>query len=162
MERKKQKLLSSIIGFAFGLIVGLAIITVIRIGITQFNIHNKNYGYVSAFHEEVAVANFPFNLFTGFGKYGYIDRNGNIVIDFQFATANSFSEGLAVASFDHKKYGYINHSGEWAIEPLFDYAGNFSDGKARVQIGYRWFYINTAGQILYEEGKENVPVLNLI
>jgi len=36
------------------------------------------------------------------GKFGYIDRNGNFVIEPQFDAADSFSEGLALVLIDKK------------------------------------------------------------
>ena len=49
------------------------------------------------------------------GKYGYVDRKGNVVIEPQFDNAKSFSEGLAWAE-KVGKTGYIDHSGAYVIE----------------------------------------------
>ena len=43
-------------------------------------------------------------------KWGYIDKNGNVVIDFIYDDANSFSEELASVEKDGK-YGYIDKEG---------------------------------------------------
>lgn len=64
-------------------------------------------------------------------RWGYIDRNGTVVIDPQFDEAHAFEEGLArvvVAG----RYGYIDPSGAFAIEPRFLQAFDFSFGRARV------------------------------
>ena len=66
-------------------------------------------------------------------KYGYIDKNGKVVIEPQFDYAYPFSEGLAHVNKD-AKYGFIDKSGKVVIEPQFDEAGAFSEGFARVAI----------------------------
>ena len=70
------------------------------------------------------------------GVVGYVDRSGEWVIEPQFATANNFHEGLAVAREYSDAlpnlYGYIDKSGEWVIEPQYLEAGDFSNGLAAV------------------------------
>lgn len=68
------------------------------------------------------------------GKWGYIDKSGNIVINGQFGGALSFSEGLAPASTGGK-WGYIDKTGKYVIDPQFDLAYGFSEGFAPVKIG---------------------------
>lgn len=67
------------------------------------------------------------------GKYGYIDRYGNVIIEHRFEHAYPFHEGLALVEID-KKYGYINKIGAFVIEPKFDYGCYFSEGLAIVVI----------------------------
>ena len=58
-------------------------------------------------------------------QYGYIDKQGKIVLRAQFAGAHPFSEGLAAVKIDGK-WGFINKSGEVVIPPKFGRA--FGDG----------------------------------
>ena len=44
------------------------------------------------------------------GKYGYIDRNGSVVIPFIFEKAGPFSEGLAAVSMDGFLMGFIRYT----------------------------------------------------
>lgn len=81
------------------------------------------------------------------GLYGYIDEEGNVVIDFQFDYANDFSEGLAVVRIENS-YGYIDKEGNIVIEPILDFAGSFRNGKAHVQINYHEYYIDKDGNII--------------
>ena len=58
-------------------------------------------------------------------KFGYIDYNGKVVIDYKFDKAFSFGEnGLALVVVDDK-VGFINTKGEYVIEPIYR---NFSGG----------------------------------
>jgi len=50
------------------------------------------------------------------GKFGYIDKTGNVIIESQFDSAWDFSEGLARVSIEGK-YGYIDDTGEYVISP---------------------------------------------
>ena len=99
-------------------------------------------------------------------KWGYMDKNGNMVIDYKFNDAKPFSEGLAAVaktSEDEESYycyGYINKKGEYVIKPQFDDAGSFHEGRAYVgevvgdseRIGnkYALKYINKKGEVVIE------------
>lgn len=73
-------------------------------------------------------------------KYGFTDKEGNIVIKPQYRHAESFSEGLAAVSVNGKS-GYINKKGEMVIEPVFEDALSFRNGKAQVCMGGKWGFI---------------------
>jgi len=88
-------------------------------------------------------------------KWGYIDNTGKIVIEPQFASAEKFSEGLAVVEVGNRTYGYINESGQFVINPQFrDNAGHFSEGLAVVAVGEgaerRAVYIDKTGKIIID------------
>ncbi len=58
-------------------------------------------------------------------KYGFINENGDFVIEPKFDRALSFTEnGLAAACLNNK-CGFINENGDFVIEPKFDEAGSF-------------------------------------
>lgn len=81
------------------------------------------------------------------GLSGYIDKSGEVKIDFRFGMADPFSEGLAHVCVDGK-YGYINTTGDFVIKPAFDLAERFSEGLASVMVGDLWGVINTAGEFV--------------
>lgn len=62
-------------------------------------------------------------------KYGFIDKNGEMVIRPRFEKAKVFSEGLAAVQLKGK-WGYIKKDGSLAIPFEYDFAFNFSDGMA--------------------------------
>src|SRR5579871_6428138 len=86
------------------------------------------------FSEGVAAAS------VDFGRCGYIDKQGNFVIEPAFESSyqfcGHFSEGLAYV-MKGGKFGYIDHAGSFVIQPAYDYAYDFSEGYAVVGIGSR-------------------------
>ena len=83
------------------------------------------------------------------GVFGYINKNGEYIINPQFEYASWFSEGLASVGIGDK-YGYINKKGEIAINPQYEGASDFYEGLAAVKIGEKWGFINKKGQIAIE------------
>lgn len=81
-------------------------------------------------------------------KWGFIDREGKIVIAPKFGDARwSFSEGLAAVKFG-SKWGYINVRGDFAIPPRFEYAQGFAGGRAIVLIGKKHGVIDRTGKLV--------------
>lgn len=68
------------------------------------------------------------------GKWGYMNKKGDMVIDCLYESAGNFSEGLAVVKKDGK-CGYINNKGEVVIDFKYDSADNFSFGYGVGYIG---------------------------
>jgi WG containing repeat len=70
------------------------------------------------------------------GKWSYINRAGEFVIQPQFdmALEFEFSEGLAQVTIG-KRSGFINLSGETIVLISHQRAGRFSEGLAAVSIG---------------------------
>lgn len=52
-------------------------------------------------------------------RYGYVDRDGKLIIALQFEEASSFRNGLACVKINDK-WGLIDIEGNWIIEPRFD------------------------------------------
>ncbi|HEY6252687.1 MAG TPA: WG repeat-containing protein [Candidatus Angelobacter sp.] len=112
------------------------------------------------------------------GKYGYIDDQGNVVIQPQFIWADDFWNGLGqvfvcgrYVSIDASgtfyplqlpteshlvvrqkgdKFGFVDGSEKFIIEPAFDDALPFSEGFAAVKRGDKWGFIDTHGRIVIE------------
>ncbi len=84
-----------------------------------------------------------------YGKWGFINRNGDWIIPNQFEEAFYFSEGLAAVK-DFGDWGYINRLGEWVIQPEFRDAKPFREGLACVMVNNQWGYINKKGDWHFE------------
>jgi hypothetical protein len=82
-------------------------------------------------------------------RMGFINKKGEITIDFQYYSVSEFRDGLAIAQKgrDYKE-GYIDVTGKFVIEPLFDEAFLFSDGLAKVRTSKKWKYIKSNGETL--------------
>lgn len=88
------------------------------------------YQNIYDFHEGLA-------LVKAGGEYGFINRNGDLIIRPQFEEALDFHEGLAQVVFnaegDNPKYGFIDKTGNIVIEPKFKFGltdFSFSEGLA--------------------------------
>ena len=115
------------------------------------------------------------------GRWGYVRRDGQLVIPPQFSMprwfgydwslgpASHFSEGLAAVPNPRAKLGFIDRTGRWVIEPRYDDAGPFRGGLARVMArrdGGRgrgdaaWGYIDRTGRVIWwtdAGGAEGIP-----
>jgi WG containing repeat len=78
------------------------------------------------------------------GLYGYIGRNGAIMIAPQFSYAGSFKNQRAVVSKDGK-FGFINRSGNVEIKPQFDSADSYSERLARVELHGKFGFVDQKG-----------------
>jgi hypothetical protein len=85
-------------------------------------------------------------------KWGYIDNNQKLVINYQFDSVGYFSEGLALAELNGL-WGYINDKGVYIIKPKFKYAEPFSCGLAKIYSSdskYPTVFINRDGSIAFK------------
>ena len=79
------------------------------------------------------------------GKWGYLDKNGNISIPSEYEEVGSFENGLAIVKLDGK-WGVINIQGKTVFECFYDDISSFSDGLALAHTGDTSYY-------LYPDGK---------
>lgn len=87
------------------------------------------------------------------GKWWFINKNGDYVIELKDVRSYEFKEGLANAKIwvdNDYKYGFINKNGEIVIPMKFDYAREFSEGMAVVEINDKWGYIDKKGNFIIE------------
>ena len=89
--------------------------------------------------------------------FGYIDKQGRIIITPQYASAKPFSGGRAATKISDR-WGFIDRDQSTIIAPQFISAGNFSDKLAPVRKDANtWGYANRQGQMViaaeYEEAR---------
>ena len=94
-------------------------------------------------------------------KRGFINGNGEVVIEPQFGNVGEFSEGLAPISFDgpgakNAKIGFIDEKGNVVIEPQFELVWGFSEGVAPFSKGNKWGFIDRTGNVVIEPRFEMV------
>lgn len=87
-------------------------------------------------------------------KWGYIDNEGNVVIDFQYDAAAPFSEGMAMVA-KYEKTGFIDTTGNLVIDCKYEDAGDegFQDGVVRVYKDGEWGVIDKEENIIVSFGK---------
>lgn len=78
------------------------------------------------------------------GRWGFIDRSGQIAITPRFDQVWHFSDGRA-----NEQFGYINRRGKLVIEPRFEDAWYFAHGLALVQVDGKYGYINKKGEYVW-------------
>ena len=76
---------------------------------------------------------------------GFIDTNGNKLVQCNYTFEKGFQEGMCVLSKD-EKYSYLNKSFQLIAPFEFDLAESFSEGLALVKIGDKWGYIDRQGR----------------
>ncbi|MEM9986126.1 MAG: WG repeat-containing protein, partial [Bacteroidota bacterium] len=81
------------------------------------------------------------------GKYGYADRDLNLVGGIPYQDAKPYSEGLAAVK-QGGKWGFVNRQQEIIIDYQFQNAEEFRDGLATVRgSNGRWGLIDPLGQV---------------
>jgi hypothetical protein len=129
------------------------------------------------------IFNDNLSVFEEDDEYGFIDANGNIIIDVQFDSARQFHNGLAAVkvngeefnqyipeiddylTFKHGgQWGFIDTKGTFIIQPQYDILTPFVNGigaycKGGILKKFGDTYISDNGKwgIISEEGKELIP-----
>jgi WG containing repeat len=79
------------------------------------------------------------------GRWGFINRQGSVVVAPQFRDVGRISCGLAPARLNGS-WGFIDLTGKFAIAPAYDFASYFSEGFAQVWKDGRLSIIDTNGR----------------
>ncbi len=81
------------------------------------------------------------------GRYGYMDKQANIVIPAMYTSAKNFANGLASVQVDeNSKFGYINKENRFIVEPKYVDAESFYEGYASVYTEKK-FYSMKGGNV---------------
>jgi len=81
-----------------------------------------------------------------YNKYGYVNNDGELIIQYQYKEAVEFSEGLAVVR--NYRPIYINKEGKRILSTNYDYAYNFYNGMACVMYNGKYGFINKKGDLV--------------
>lgn len=77
-------------------------------------------------------------------KWGFVNNNGKIIIDFNFDEVDSFHNGMCVVKKDGK-WGVINKKGNWIIENSFDSEILNFDCGLEVMVDDKWYSLSRKG-----------------
>jgi hypothetical protein len=106
-------------------------------------------------------------------KYGYADREGNIIILYKYDGAYDFYEGFAMVYLTKNRieyYGYIDERGNEVIPLEYEFGENFSEGLALVRKNRKFGFVDKDGILIipclfdnaesFESGKAKVKIKN--
>lgn len=85
-------------------------------------------------------------------KYGYLDKQGNVAIDYIYDSAYSFVDGLAPVKKDGKQY-YIDTKGNIVIDN-----GEGTDAPEYFFEGVKWIYNNEKGKVACIDKQGNIVI----
>lgn len=81
-------------------------------------------------------------------KWGYVDGEGNVVIEPIYDDAKEFQEGLAAVSIDGF-WGFIDIEGIIISEPKYRATSSYKNGYAAVSVNHLWGIIDKSGNLLW-------------
>ena len=82
-------------------------------------------------------------------KWGFIDKEENIIIPFNYDWATIFVGGIAAVK-ENNKYGFIDKSANTILPFIYEDAHNFYSGLASVQLNDKWGFINKKGVVIID------------
>lgn len=81
-------------------------------------------------------------------KYGVVNTQGQIIVDFQYEMIFPFSQGFAIFE-RNEKFGFLNHLGQEIIPAMYDDTMGNSTNCFVVQKENRWFCLNSDNEIIF-------------
>lgn len=93
------------------------------------------------------------------GKYGFMDKEGIVMIAPIYEYAGLFNNGLAVVSKDGL-YGYINKDGKQLIDYKYDEAMDFDQGRAIVLENEKYGMIDVSGSYILNPNYIDIGVFS--
>jgi hypothetical protein len=79
------------------------------------------------------------------GRYGFLDRFGNVRVSPQYENVQDFSEGYA-GVFLTGKWGFIDKDEKLVVQPFYSEVRPFTYGVAQVREKSKWSFVNTVGK----------------
>ncbi|MBN2736019.1 MAG: WG repeat-containing protein [Spirochaetales bacterium] len=105
---------------------------------------------------EVFLYPIPFN-----GKYGYVDKNLDLVVKPIFKKAFTFQEGYGRVQFDEKTWGFIDKNGTIIVKLNCIYLDNFNSGIAMfTKDDKKKGFITNQGKIIIENLRNALSFTN--
>ncbi|MEX1003244.1 MAG: WG repeat-containing protein [Crocinitomicaceae bacterium] len=127
--------------------------------IKAFKNEYPDYPYQAKLQKEYSRADKVFYPFKANGKWGFIDRTGEVLVDAKFEAVEAFEEGLAVVK-SGGQYGYLNKLGEVVIATKFDDALPFQEGRAVIDVGGLLGMIDRNGDFVVDPNYEDLGNLS--
>jgi len=93
-------------------------------------------------------------------SFGWIDAQGNMVLNNEFSGAGDFVDGKAPAASGGDYWAFIDTQGNPVMPSKWKYRGArpFSEGLAAVEVkSYRWMYFSTDGAFVFDRVTLKAP-----
>ncbi|MBI1838267.1 MAG: WG repeat-containing protein [Flavobacteriia bacterium] len=117
--------------------------------IIQFQQDYPEYPYKNDLEKDLKLSKLKLLPFKKNSLFGYMDFDGNIVIDAEYEALGFFQEGLAYA-LKNGKYGYIDKANNLIIDYKYSSASDFEDGRAIVEIKDKVGIIDRSGLVIFD------------
>lgn len=91
--------------------------------------------------------------------YGYIDKDGKSIIDFQYIIANRFENGFGIVVNQKNKYGVINAQNETVVDFKYEEIYSFDENLFVVKLNQKYGLVNTLNFIVLEITYEEIGEL---
>jgi hypothetical protein len=88
------------------------------------------------------------------GKYGFVNKEGKILVPLIYDEASTMNEGYAPVR-KGTIWGFVDSTGKVLVEPQYADAASFREGLAAVKKEGKWGYINYTGKFIIEPRFEN-------
>lgn len=118
-------------------------------------VNGDKYSYIDITGKIIAPwVEFPDDYHADYknGKFGYINKNGDVVIDYKFNKSKDFSNGLGkvrIGSRTSGKFGYVNRAGEF-VTKMYDDISDFENNIAKAKLNDKFCIVDTSGNEISE------------
>jgi len=82
------------------------------------------------------------------GKYGFLDKNGKVVVDYQFDKIMPYQQDRAKVIINDL-YGFVDKEGNIVIEVKYESASNFYKGRTKVFKDNQVAYLDKDGNLIH-------------
>jgi hypothetical protein len=115
--------------------------------IIDINLGGESWGYYVSKDADMDIPDENFICDQKDGKWGFIDKKGNILIPFEYSEVNDFCEGLARVELDGK-WGFIDKMGKIIVPIEYEVANDFSEGFACLELEGKLGFVDISGEII--------------
>jgi hypothetical protein len=115
--------------------------------IQLFQLMYPNYPFMSELEQDIKYAKRQLVPFKNNGLFGFMDFDGNQIIEPIYDYLGFYNEGLAVAA-KNGKYGYIDKGNNVIIDFIYESGLDFEGGRSIVGLNGKVGVINRAGHII--------------
>ena len=91
-------------------------------------------------------------------KFGWVDKNGKVVIESRFLDGFPFNESQYAAVRSGEQWGYIDQTGKFTINPQFEFAFGFDGDLAPVRVKNKVGLIDKTGRMVVAPAVDDISM----